>query len=268
MLSRQFGSKPDRAGSLARLRPEARRSRAERVPSPQRRCPGETDRPALRAPPHHRRAHEPVRLHRAARHADDRGRGDQPRVGPRATEPGDCPRQTRSATTPCLPRWLPRRSGSIRTLNARWEADGIHLLAEVNIALAVDTERGLMTPVLAGRRPAEPAGRAGRFRCARVSGAGRQVAARRLRRRHLHHHEPGRQRHRRLHADHQPAAGRDPGCGPDRREAGGARRRSGHSPDGDPEPELRPPHRRRRARGQVPAADQAAGRKADGACSL
>ena len=33
-------------------------------------------------------------------------------------------------------------------LNARWEADGIHLLAEINLALAVDTERGLMTPVL------------------------------------------------------------------------------------------------------------------------
>ncbi len=35
-------------------------------------------------------------------------------------------------------------------LNARWEADGVHLLADVNIALAVDTERGLMTPVLQG----------------------------------------------------------------------------------------------------------------------
>lgn len=34
------------------------------------------------------------------------------------------------------------------TLNARWDADGIHLLPEINIALAVDTERGLMTPVL------------------------------------------------------------------------------------------------------------------------
>jgi pyruvate dehydrogenase E2 component (dihydrolipoamide acetyltransferase) len=33
-------------------------------------------------------------------------------------------------------------------LNARLEADGIHLLPEINIALAVDTERGLMTPVL------------------------------------------------------------------------------------------------------------------------
>ena len=33
-------------------------------------------------------------------------------------------------------------------VNARWEADGIRLLAEINIALAVDTERGLMTPVL------------------------------------------------------------------------------------------------------------------------
>lgn len=33
-------------------------------------------------------------------------------------------------------------------LNARWEADGIRLLAEINIALAVDTERGLLTPVL------------------------------------------------------------------------------------------------------------------------
>jgi pyruvate dehydrogenase E2 component (dihydrolipoamide acetyltransferase) len=33
-------------------------------------------------------------------------------------------------------------------LNARWEADGIHVLTDINIALAVDTERGLMTPVL------------------------------------------------------------------------------------------------------------------------
>lgn len=33
-------------------------------------------------------------------------------------------------------------------LNARLAADGIHLLAQINIALAVDTERGLVTPVL------------------------------------------------------------------------------------------------------------------------
>ncbi len=32
--------------------------------------------------------------------------------------------------------------------NSRIEADGIHLLPAVNVALAVDTERGLMTPVL------------------------------------------------------------------------------------------------------------------------
>jgi pyruvate dehydrogenase E2 component (dihydrolipoamide acetyltransferase) len=33
-------------------------------------------------------------------------------------------------------------------VNACWAEDGIHLLPEINIALAVDTERGLMTPVL------------------------------------------------------------------------------------------------------------------------
>jgi pyruvate dehydrogenase E2 component (dihydrolipoamide acetyltransferase) len=33
-------------------------------------------------------------------------------------------------------------------INARWETDGIHLLPGINVALAVDTERGLMTPVL------------------------------------------------------------------------------------------------------------------------
>ena len=33
-------------------------------------------------------------------------------------------------------------------LNSRLAADGIHLLAQINIALAVDTERGLVTPVL------------------------------------------------------------------------------------------------------------------------
>lgn len=35
-------------------------------------------------------------------------------------------------------------------LNATWAADGLHLLGEINIALAVDTERGLLTPVLHG----------------------------------------------------------------------------------------------------------------------
>ena len=35
-------------------------------------------------------------------------------------------------------------------LNARLAPDGIHLLAQINIALAVDTERGLVTPVLRG----------------------------------------------------------------------------------------------------------------------
>ncbi len=33
-------------------------------------------------------------------------------------------------------------------LNARLADDGIHLLGEINVALAVDTERGLVTPVL------------------------------------------------------------------------------------------------------------------------
>ena len=33
-------------------------------------------------------------------------------------------------------------------LNARLADDGIHLLGDINIALAVDTERGLVTPVL------------------------------------------------------------------------------------------------------------------------
>jgi pyruvate dehydrogenase E2 component (dihydrolipoamide acetyltransferase) len=33
-------------------------------------------------------------------------------------------------------------------LNSRLEADGIHEIAAINIALAVDTERGLVTPVL------------------------------------------------------------------------------------------------------------------------
>ena len=35
-------------------------------------------------------------------------------------------------------------------LNARLESDGIHLLSQISIALAVDTERGLVTPVLPG----------------------------------------------------------------------------------------------------------------------
>jgi pyruvate dehydrogenase E2 component (dihydrolipoamide acetyltransferase) len=33
-------------------------------------------------------------------------------------------------------------------LNSRLEPDGLHLLTDINIALAMDTERGLMTPVL------------------------------------------------------------------------------------------------------------------------
>ena len=63
-------------------------------------------------------------------------------------------------------------------VNARWEADGIRLLPEINIALAVDTERGLMTPVLREvDKLSLDRGAARLFGAVRPC-AGRQVAAR------------------------------------------------------------------------------------------
>ena len=41
-----------------------------------------------------------------------------------------------------------RALGEFPRLNSRLEPDGIHLLAAINIALAVESERGLLTPVL------------------------------------------------------------------------------------------------------------------------
>ena len=211
-------------------------------------------------PPHHRRTDVGQRVHGAARHPLHRGGCD---------EPG---RRERSSTRTRLPRdgqallqHAPGRAGGagaqgIPAPELALEPDGIHLLAEINIALAVESERGLLTPVLRNvdalklpeiqRGYAELTGRA----------SGRQVAARRFRGRHVHHHQPGQPRHRRLHPDHQPAPGRDPGGRPDRREAGGTRRGRRDPADAGAEPELRPPDRGRRARGALLAADQAVGR--------
>ena len=104
-------------------------------------------------------------------------------------------------------------------VNARFEGDGILQSDTANIGIAVDTDRGLLVPVL--RRADEVTS----HHCERIGRADREGPngshhAGRPARRHLYNHQPRDVRNRRVHADHQPARVRDP-----RRRAGLSRSR-------------------------------------------
>ena len=80
----------------------------------------------------------------------------------------------------------------------------------VNIGVAVDTDRGLLVPGVAKRRPQEHLADRDRARSARQDGPRRRAFARRHARRHVHDQQPGRDRRHVFHADHQSARGGDP----------------------------------------------------------
>ena len=150
-------------------------------------------------------------------------------------------------------------------LNARWEADGIRLLPEINIALAVDTERGLMTPVL---REVD------RLSLVEVQRGYAALADRALAGKSLPEDFAGGTftitNLGGLDVDGftpiiNPPQAAILGVGRILEKPVARGRRGRHPADDYAEPELRPPRRGRRARGEVLAAGQAVGGAADGA---
>jgi pyruvate dehydrogenase E2 component (dihydrolipoamide acetyltransferase) len=69
-------------------------------------------------------------------------------VSARSQLNAELPKERKIAYNTLLAALAARALNEYPQLNSRLEADGLHLLADINIALAIDTERGLMTPVL------------------------------------------------------------------------------------------------------------------------
>ena len=145
---------------------------------------------------------------------------------------------------------------------AQWvDGQGLRQAETISVGVAVALEpEGLVVPVLkdaATRSLRELAAdllalvdkaRAGRLSPLEMQGGT------------LHHHQPGRLSHRRLHAHHQSARDGDPGRRPHRRQSRGHRRQDRGAHDVHAVAELRPPRGRRRARRRLPgAAGRAAG---------
>ena len=150
-------------------------------------------------------------------------------------------------------------------VNASIDGDEITYHGSENLGIAVDTERGLLVPVIKD---------AGDLN---IAGLARKIAdlAERTRTNKIGPDELGGgtftltntgSRGRAVrHPDHQPAAGRDPRHRRGRQAAGRRRRRGRRRDDRDPldglpGAVLRPPARRRRRRGAVPVDDQGAAR--------
>ena len=150
-------------------------------------------------------------------------------------------------------------------MNARLAPDAIELLAHVNMGMAVDTERGLLVPVIRdadqkilrqfGPEFREMVDRARKGRSLPDDLSGGTFTITNL----------GMYDVDALHPGHQPARGRHPGRGAHRAQVGLPRRIAGQArpaPDVDAQPGVRPPPGRRRAGRAVPAVHQAGDRGA------
>ena len=149
-------------------------------------------------------------------------------------------------------------------LNARVEDGELVLLDRYDIGVAVQTEQGLVVPVVHGadtlsldeldaevRRLAEAA-HAGTLE---AGGAAR---------RHVHRHERRQGGGPLRHAADQPSRGGDPRHPPDRGASGRARRRGRRPPDGERLGHVRPPRDRRQARRRLRARRDRAARELGG----
>ena len=138
-------------------------------------------------------------------------------------------------------------------LNARLEGDEIVYLDRYDLGVAVQTDQGLVVPVVrgCGERTARRAGR--RRRAPRGSRPRRLAEARGAPRLDLHGHERRQARRPADDADRQVPRGRDPQRRPHRRPPGRPRGRD-HDPAGrDDRDHVRPPRGRRRPCGRVRA---------------
>ncbi len=138
-------------------------------------------------------------------------------------------------------------------LNARVSESAIEELAEINVAVAVETDGGLVAPVVAGADRLSREQRYARILEPRDPCARRRARPRRARRRHLHRLQRRHPPRRHHNGDPQPAAVRDPLDRADPRAAGGGGRGSDRGPpDAAGLPHLRPSRGRRGAGRRLP----------------
>ena len=110
-------------------------------------------------------------------------------------------------------------------LNATLEGDRLTVHEEVHLGIAVSLgDDGLIVPVVRNAHELSHEGLAKRIADLAERARNRTAHAGRDPRRHVHDHEPGPLRRAARHADHQPAAGRDPRPRGGREATGGGRR--------------------------------------------
>ena len=151
-------------------------------------------------------------------------------------------------------------------LNARFDGDAILYLDRYDIGVAVQTDDGLLVPVVRGANEksvdelaAEIAALAEHARNGIAGGRGPSWL-------HVHRIECGQARRALPDADRQPPGGRDPEHRSRRSACGRARRRDRRPSHRNTRDHIRPPRRRRRTRGSVrPRRDRAARKPASAA---
>ena len=151
------------------------------------------------------------------------------------------------------------------TVNASIDGDEITYHGAENLGIAVDTERGLLVPVIKDAGDLNIAGLARKIADLAERTRNNKITPGRARRRHLHADQHRQPRRAVRHPDHQPAAGRDPRHrrgrqAPGRRQRRRRRRDDRDPLDGLPRAVLRPPHRRRCRRRALPHHDEGASR--------
>ncbi len=102
---------------------------------------------------------------------------------------------------------------AVPLLNAQWTDEGIFLHHAINLGLAVALDDGLIVPVIKRAGDLSLLGIARAVNDLAARARAQAVEARRGAGRHVHDHQSRRERQPVRHADHQPAAGRDPGRG-------------------------------------------------------
>ena len=166
-----------------------------------------------------------------------------------------------SRSTDCSPTVVKACADSLAEfpeLNARLDGDAILYLDRYDIGVAVQTDDGLVVPVVRGANEKSVDELGDGDRRARRAGARGLARGRRAARLDLHRHERGQARRALPDADRQPPRGRDPEHRPRRAASGRSRRRDRRPAHRNGRDHVRPPRRRRRAGGGIrPRGDRA-----------
>ena len=121
---------------------------------------------------------------------------------------------------------------ALPVLNASLDGDNIVYKKDINLGIAVALDWGLIVPVVKNADEKSLLGLSRAIADLADARAGQAAQARGRAGRHVHHHQPRHLRRAVRHADHQPAAGRDPRRRRDREAGRGRRRRDRDPADG------------------------------------